>query len=99
MSAAAIAVLSASIAGVFGIIVAIVNAVVGRDGRRTDKMETIADSGLALATQEKSRRVECEETLSLFRRVLRALVRAIQSGNQDAIDAAYVAAVDALDAH
>lgn len=99
MSPAAIAVLSASIAGIFGIVVAIVNAVVGRDGRRTDKMETIADSGLALATQEKSRRVECEETLSVFRRVLRALVRAIQAGDQAAIDTAYVAAVDTLDAY
>lgn len=99
MTAAAATVIAAIAAGILGLIVAVVNAAVGRDGRRTDKMETIADSGLKLLNEEQERRSLCEDTLRVFKRVLRAWVRAYRSGDAEAIERAYADAVDTLDSY
>jgi len=95
MTPAAATVLAAAVAGAVSILVAIINAWLGRGGRRADITEKITSSAGSLLDQlqeetaaAKAGCERCESQLKRVFRVLRTLLLAMEQNDPVAVSAA-----------
>lgn len=99
MNAAMAAVIGASISGLVVLLGAIINAAVGRGGRRADIADRVSEASdrifdrMDREVSKVERRCErCEHELDSVKKVLRCVVRSLDAEDHAAIDAAIAAA-------
>lgn len=97
MNTAIIVALIGTVSGFCALVLGVINLVAGRGGRRADEAQKLTGSAMEILDDVQAQCDKCTDALRDVKKVLRALIRAVKTGDQAVSDSVADEALDLLD--